>query len=141
MVIKEEGGHTMEEVKKLTCGKYSAECANLSDSRFNDVNLSRAIFDDVNLKGASFHNINMSDVSFSGMQIGGSSFTHIGLPPDKNGNQGKQRGVRFEEAHLNDSIFEKCKLTNVEIIDCEIDGMKIDGVPVKEAIECYKSNK
>lgn len=131
----------MEEVKQLKCGKYIAKCANLSGSKFHNVNLSGAVFDDVNLGGASFHNINMSDVRFSGMQIGGSSFIHIGLPPDKKGNQGKQRGVQFEEVHLNDSIFKKCKLTNVKIIDCEIDGMKIDGVSVKEAIEYYKGNR
>ena len=131
----------MEEVKQLKSGKYIAECANLSGSKFHGVNLSGAIFDDVNLGGVSFHNINMSDVQFSAMQIGGSSFIHIGLPPDKNGNQGEQRGVKFEEVHLNDSTFKKCKLTNVRIVDCEIDGMEIDGVPLKEAIEYYKENK
>ncbi|GAH41947.1 unnamed protein product, partial [marine sediment metagenome] len=127
--------------KQLKSGKYVAECADLSGSKFNNVNLSDTVFDDVNLGGASFHNINMSDVRFSGMQIGGSSFIHIGLPPDKNGNQGKQRGVQFEEVHLNNSTFKKCKLTDVKIVDCEIDGMEIDGVPVKEAIEHYKENK
>ena len=128
----------MEEAKQLKNGRYVAECANLSGSKFHNVNLSEAIFDDVNLGGASFHNINMSDVRFSGMQIGGSSFSYIGLPPDKDGNQKKQRGVQFENVHLNDSTFKKCKLTDVIITDCEIDGMEIDGVPVKEAIECYK---
>ncbi len=131
----------MEEAKQLKSGKYVAECADLSGSKFNNVNLSDTVFDDVNLGGVSFHNINMSDVRFSGMQIGGSSFIHIGLPPDKNGNQGKQRGVQFEEVHLNNSTFKKCKLTDVKIVDCEIDGMEIDGVPVKEAIEHYKENK
>ena len=131
----------MENKRKLKCGKYVAECANLSDSRFHGVNLSNAVFDDVNLSGASFHNINMSDVRFSGMQIGGSSFIHIGLPPDKDGHQGKQRAVQFEDVHLNDSTFKKCKLTNVKITDCEIDGMEIDGVPIKKAIERYLTHK
>jgi len=85
--------------------------------------------------------LTMSDVRFSGMQIGGSSFSCIGLPPDKDGNQEKQRGVQFENVHLNNSTFKKCKLTDVKITDCEIDGMEIDGVPVKQAIECYKGNK
>jgi len=131
----------MEEAKQLKSGKYVAECADLSGSKFHNVNLSSTVFDDVNLGGASFHNINMSDVRFSGMQIGGSSFIHIGLPPDKNGNQGKQRGVQFEEVHLNNSTFKKCKLTDVKITDCEIDGMEIDGVSVKEAIKHYKENR
>ncbi len=131
----------MEELIQLKSGKYASECANLSGSNFHDVNLAGTIFDDVNLNGAKFHNINMSEVKFSAMQIGGSSFIHIGLPFDKNGNQEKQKGVLFEEAHLNDSIFKKCKLTDVKILDCEIDGMEIDGVPVKEAIEYYKGKK
>jgi len=131
----------MEKIKKLPSGKYIAECANLSGSRFQNVNLSGAVFDDVNLSGASFHNINMSDVRFSAMQIGGSGFVHIGLPPDKEGKQGKQRGCRFEDVHLNDSTFKNCKLTNVKMIDCEIDDMEIDGVPVKEAIERFEAHK
>jgi len=128
----------MEEVIKLKSGKYFAECANLSGSKFHDVNLGSTIFDDINLGSSSFHNINMSDVKFSAMQMGGASFIHIGLPDDKDGVQGKQRGIRFEEAHLNDSVFKKCKMTDVKIIDCEIDGMEIDGIPVKVAIEYYK---
>ena len=131
----------MEEVKQIKSGKYISECADLSGTKFHNVNLSSAVFDDINLGGTTFHNINMSDVRFSAMQIGGSSFVHIGLPPDKDGNQGKQRGVRFEEVHLNDSIFKKCKLTDVKIVECEIDGMEVDGVPVKDAIEFYRKNK
>ena len=128
----------MGEAIQLKSGKYIADCANLAGSKFHDVNLGSTEFDDVYFGGATFHNINMSDVKFSAMQIGGASFIHIGLPTDEKGKQGKQRGVKFEEAHLNDSIFKKCKLTDIKIIDCEIDGMEIDGVSVKEAIENYK---
>jgi len=128
----------MGEIIQLGSGKYIADCANLSESKFHDVNLKGAVFDDVNLSGASFHNINMGDVKFSAMQIGGTSFIDIGLPYDDTGKQGKQRGVRFEEMHLNDSTFIKCKMTDVKITDCEIEGMEIDGVPVKDAIEEYK---
>lgn len=131
----------MEKIKQLQCGKYIAECANLSGSKFQNVNLSGAVFDDINLSSASFHNINMSNVRFSAMQIGGSSFVHIGLPPDRVGKQGRQRGCQFEDVHLNDSTFKKCKLTNVKIIDCNIDGMEIDGVPVKEAIERFEAHR
>lgn len=131
----------MEKTKQLQCGKYIAECVNLSGSQFQNVDLSGAVFDDVNLSRASFHNINMTDVRFSAMQIGGSSFIHIGLPPNKEGKQGKQKGCRFEDVHLNDSTFKKCKLTNVKMIDCEIEGMEIDGVPVNEAIEHFEAHR
>lgn len=131
----------MKEVKQLKSGKYIAECADLSGSKFHDVNLRGAVFDDVNLMGASFHNINMSDVRFSAMQMGGAHFSNIGLPPDKDGKQGRQRGIQFENVHLDDSTFKKCKLTNTKLIDCEIDGMEIDGVSVKEAIERFEAHK
>jgi len=72
--------------------------------------------------------------------MGGTSFKHIGMPPDENGNQEKQRGLSFDECHLNDSTFVKCRLSNVEIKDCEIDGMTIDGKLVADLLKCYEEN-
>lgn len=73
--------------------------------------------------------------------MGGTTFKHIGLPPDENGHQDKQRGLSFNECDLNDSVFVKCKLSNVEIKDCELDGMTVDGKLVTELLKFYKENK
>ena len=126
----------MEQIIK--CGKYLAEHVNLSGSRFHDVNLSGADFNDVNLSGARFHNINLSDIRVSAVQIGGATFKHVGPPPDKDGNQARQRPVRFEEAVLCDSTFRKVDMSNVRIIDCNIEGMTIDGILVTDLLKEYK---
>lgn len=121
----------------IKSGSHLAESANISGSRFHDVNLSNSEFDDVNMSNVTFHNINLSDISVSAAQIGGAKFKHIGPPPDKNGKQDKQRPVQFEEMMLNDSTFKKVDLSNVEIIDCNIEGMKIDGISVQGMLDAY----
>ena len=121
----------------INSGSHLAESADISGSRFHDVNLSNSEFNDVNMSNVTFHNINLSDISVSAAQIGGAKFKHIGLPPDKNGKQDKQRPVQFEEMMLNDSTFKKVDLSNVEIIDCNIEGMKIDGISVQGMLDAY----
>ena len=122
----------------VKCGKHVVEHANISGSRFHDVNLSEADFDDVNLSRARFHNINLSDIRVSAVQIGGAIFKHVGPPPDKDGKQARQKPVTFEEAMLCDSTFRKVDLSNAKLIDCNIQGMTIDGVLVTELLKQYK---
>lgn len=123
---------------RIKCGKHLANHANISGSKFHDVNLSGADFDNVNLSNARFHNINLSDIQVSAVQIGGATFKHVGPPPDKDGNQARQRPVRFEEAMLCDSTFQKVDMSNVKIIDCNIEGMTIDGMLVTDLLKEYK---
>jgi hypothetical protein len=70
--------------------------------------------------------------------MGGATFKHIGPPPDKNGKQERQRPVTFEEMMLCDSTFRKVDMSNVQIIDCNLEGMTIDGVPVLDLIAAYQ---
>ena len=108
------------------------------ESEFEHSNMSGAKFNDINLSGSRFHNINFSDVQFTAAQIGGSTFKHIGPPPDHNGRQERQRPVSFEEAVLCDSLFRRVDLSNVQIIDCNVDGMTIDGELVTELLHAYR---
>jgi uncharacterized protein YjbI with pentapeptide repeats len=119
----------------IKCGKHLAEHANISGSQFHHVNLSGADFDDVNLSNARFHNINLSDIKVSAVQIGGATFKHVGPPPNIDGKQARQRPVRFEETMLCDSTFHKVDMSNVKIIDCNIQGMTIDGVLVTDLLK------
>lgn len=122
----------------IKCGKHLALHANLTGSRFEDVCLSDAEFDNVNLGKAKFHNVNLSDISVTAVQIGGAKFRHVGPPPDKDGKQARQRPVTFEEAMLCDSTFRKVDMSNVKIIDCNIQGMTIDGVLVTDLLKEYQ---
>lgn len=118
----------------IQSGKHLAENANMSGSRFHDVNLSGAEFDDINMSKVCFRNVNLSDISVCGVQMGGAEFKHVGLPP---GTPGKQRPLRFEECDLNGSTFKECSLTDVDIIDCDISGMKIHGISVQDMLDSY----
>lgn len=122
----------------ITGGKLFVEHAQYAASVFADVDLAGSSFENVNLTKVKMHNINLSDLDLSAAQIGGASFRHIGPPPDKNGKQERQRAVIFEEAMLCDSTFTKVDLSNVKIVDCNMEGMTIDGVLVTEMIAAYK---
>jgi len=135
----------------IKCGQHLAEHADISGSSFHDVNLSKttfhdanmsgADFDDVNLSSARFHNINLSDIRVSAVQIGGATFKHVGPPPDSDGKQQRQRPVVFEEAMLCDSTFRKVDMSNVKIVDCNIQGMTIDGVPVADLLAEHRKKR
>jgi uncharacterized protein YjbI with pentapeptide repeats len=132
----------------IKCGKHTAEHADISGSVFHDVNLRKATFNDanmsgadfdnVNLSGARFHNINLSDIRVSAVQIGGATFKHVGPPPDADGKQERQRPVVFEEAMLCDSTFRKVDMSNVRIVNCNIEGMTIDGVQVADLLAKHR---
>ena len=42
---------------------------------------------------------------------------------------------------LNDSAFTECDLSNVEITESIIDGLKIDGIDISAVIKAIKSKK
>jgi uncharacterized protein YjbI with pentapeptide repeats len=122
----------------ITDGRHRAECVDISGSEFHTVKLAEAAFNDVDLSKATLHNINLSDIRVTAAQIGGATFKHIGPPPDKDGRQDRQRPVLFEEAMLCDSTFRKVDMSNVRIIDCQIQGMTIDGILVTDLLDAYK---
>ena len=125
----------------IKCGRHLAEHADLSGSQFHDVNLGGATFNNVNLSKARFHNINLSDVTITAAQIGGAKFKHIGPPPDKDGRQERQRPATFEEMMLCDSTFRKVDMSNVRIVECNTDGMTIDGIQVADMMTAYRERK
>jgi RNA polymerase sigma-70 factor (ECF subfamily) len=125
----------------ITSGKQVALMADISGSVFRDVSLSGAEFENVNMSRARLHDINLSDVSISAANLGGAHFKHLGPPPDPSGRQERQKPVTFEEAQLGDSTFRKVDLSNVQIVDCNLKGMTIDGVLVTDLLAAYKHGK
>ena len=113
----------------------------MAGTTFQNVKLFQARFDDVNLSESRFHNINFSDVEFTAAQMGGTTFRHIGPPPDRDGHRPRQRPVTFEEAILCDSLFRKVDLSNVRIVDCNLAGMTIDGILVSELLAVYQKQR
>jgi uncharacterized protein YjbI with pentapeptide repeats len=111
---------------------------NIAGSSFEIVDLSKARFENVNLSGSRFHDINFSDVEFTAAQIGGSTFRHIGPPPQSGA---RQRPVTFEEGILAGSSFRRVDLTNVKIEQCQMEGMTIDGIAVSDLLAAYRKTR
>jgi len=110
----------------------------IPESEFEDLNMSEAKFTNINLSKARFHEINFSDVSFTAAQIGGATFKHIGPPPCGPEGQERQRPVTFEEGMLCDSTFRSMDMSGVQIVDCDVTGMTIDGVLVTDLLAEWK---
>jgi uncharacterized protein YjbI with pentapeptide repeats len=108
------------------------------NSHFHNINLSDTKFDDINMSNVTFHNINMSDSMFDCINMGGIKFINIGPAPDKDGKRERQRPITFEEMMLCDSKFNKVDMSGVEIKECNIEGMNIDGILVSKMIKVYK---
>lgn len=133
----------------ITCGKQLARHCNLAGSRFEDVNLhgaefenanlGEASFSDINLGGAKFHNVNLGGATIAAANLGGATFKHIGPSLDASGTRPPQEPVRFVEADLNGSVFERVDLRNVKISGCLIDGLTIDGVAIAELLALHRS--
>ena len=122
-------------------GKLDLKNDSVPGSAFEHLDMTGSQFANINLSNARFHDINFSDVLFTAVQIGGAVFRHIGPPPGKNGRQERQRSVLFEEALLNDSTFRKVDMSNVQIIDCNIEGMRIDGILVADMLAAYREER
>jgi uncharacterized protein YjbI with pentapeptide repeats len=125
----------------ITSGKQVAYMVGIPGSVFRDVNLAESEFENVNMSKARLHDINLSDVSISAANLGGAHFKHLGPAPDASGKQERQKAITFEEAMLCNSTFKKVDLSNVKIIDCNLQGMTIDGVLVTDLIAAYKNGK
>lgn len=121
-------------LREQDLSESSFEMVNLEGVRFQNANLGHAQFENINLAGARFNDINFSDVVFSRAQLGGTVFKQLGLPP---GSPEKQRGMTFEDADMNDSLFRDCNLQNTRVEKCETTGMTIDGVLVSDLLAAY----
>ena len=120
---------------------------NIASSRFDDVNMDRTTFnnicmtnvtfENINLSHSKFHDINFSDVTFTAAQIGGTVFRHIGPPPHSGQ---RQRPVTFEEGTLEGSTFRRVDLRNAQISECDMEGMRIEGILVSDLLEAWRKS-
>ena len=105
---------------KIKSGKHLSQHTQLTGSCFNDVCLSDAHFDDVSLANAQFHDVNMNKAMFSYVNFA---------------------SVLVADSQFKSSTFIKCDLCDIQLIDCTITGMKINGIDVEEMIKAYNEKK
>ncbi|WP_162262886.1 pentapeptide repeat-containing protein [Paenibacillus sp. Soil787] len=84
------------------------------------------------------------------IQMGGTIFENIVRPKAEKsqlieepgtGNWVNVEPVMFKNSDLSTAIFDSCNLTNVDLKNCNIDGLSIDGILIKDLIDNYKNTK
>ncbi|MBD3921704.1 sigma-70 family RNA polymerase sigma factor [Paenibacillus sp. PR3] len=101
---------------------------NLESSKFDNINMSKAVFHDINMHLAKFDEVGLWEIEVSNCEMGGAHFHDITL-------QGKAN--TFERCDLSGTVFLNCNLSNVDIRDCEIAGLTINGVSIDVLLESY----
>lgn len=114
---------------------------NLGSTAFENVNLGKSTLNNINLGGIQACGVNLSDASFSATNLDGTSFKDIGPRSGPDERARNRNGVRFEDATLNDSLFERCDMANVRMVGCEMEGMTIDGVPIVDLLAAYRRER
>jgi uncharacterized protein YjbI with pentapeptide repeats len=109
-------------------------------SRFVATGAENMYFENVSLAGTKITDANLSKLEIDGAQMGGAYIHNIGIPKEGalhyNPDTAKLP-IKFENCELNGSVISKCSLKNVEIVDCDIEGLKINGILVKDLLEAY----
>lgn len=118
--------------------------ANLDSVRYSTSNLTNSRITDCNLSGSKLTNLNMTNILLADLRLSGSVIEFAALD-----------GVQFQDTHLGpDSVptqwahcdlsgsrFSDCNLTNVQLDQCQVAGMKINGVAIEELLAAYEAGK
>ena len=98
---------------------------------FKQMFMEKSLFDDVNLNDSSFINLAMLNTVFDSCTLNGSKFKKLAMTDSE-----------FDNANLSGSKFFAVDFRNVEIgKDCELEGMKINGISVEEMLKLYKEKQ
>jgi len=114
-----------------------ARRACLDGSSFVQTGAMNMHFDDVSLVGTKIHNANLSNIEIKHAQMGGAYFSEIGSPEEGEPHYDPAtagKPVRFEHCDLRGAVLSDCNLSQVEIVNCHIRGLKINGVDIEELI-------
>lgn len=122
-------------MEELECYQVS-----LAGSSFGNSNLMNTNFNNSNLRSSKFQNINLTHSLFADLNLSQSQLRLVTL-----------NGVRFEDTHLEEGeetiSFERCNLQgteiknsnlrNVQITNCDLNGMTINQIPVEKLLEAF----
>lgn len=116
----------------------------MEEVKFLNARVNKLLFNDVGLPGAKIINANLSDLEIEGAQLGGAYIHNIGMPPKGHpfyDPAAKQRPLKFEDCYLAGSEIINCNLQDVQLRDCDTQGMTINGIPVQELLAAYEKQK
>lgn len=103
---------------------------NFVNSKWNHIFFSKVHVNEVQMGGTLFENIRRPDAEVSRFEEEAGTDGWINVEP-----------VRFLTSDLSKAVFESCSLKDVELIDCHIEGMRINGIPVEELLRSYSEKQ
>lgn len=117
------------------------------ESEFHGIDMRNTSISHTNFVNSRWEHIYFSNVHINMAQMGGTLFENI-IRPHVDGSQlSEEPGtdgwvniepVVFKNSDLSTAIFDACNLTNVEIRNCNIEGLSIDGILINDLLEHYK---
>ncbi|MEB2777958.1 pentapeptide repeat-containing protein [Algoriphagus sp. D3-2-R+10] len=96
--------------------------------------LDESVFTNVSMQKIKITDANLSDLHVEGAQLGGAIFENIGMPPEDHPAYDanlEQRPLMFENSDLSKSRFVNYNLTQVELVDCYVKGLIINGISIE----------
>jgi len=113
--------------------KYQVENKDIAGSQFRHANMSGAVFEDVDLSGAKFFNVNLQGAEIGAVDFGGASFSCMNTGEDRAREPVIFNAIEFEDCTIQNSFF-----WNTKLVNCDLTGMTIDGIPVTDMLEAYE---
>lgn len=113
--------------------KATISNTNMSHMTLHDINLSQTTLHNINMSGANFGDMNLNHIELCQASLGG-AYIH-----DTNLGWHESHGpITFERCDLTESTLSNCVLRGVNIQDCDITDMKINGISVEELLRIYQ---
>jgi uncharacterized protein YjbI with pentapeptide repeats len=143
-VIDSKNGFELQDLRN-----EQIHMACFKESEFHGIDMRDTSFAHTNFVNAKWEHIYFSNVQINWIQMGGTIFENIVRPEGKESKFEEEPGtdgwinlepVQFKNSDLSQAVFEFCDLSNVELKNCNIDGLRVDGIFIKDLLEHYKRN-
>ena len=108
--------------------------SNIMHMNMSNCNVSQSKFRNINFKRSLFADLNLSDSKFNLVTLGGVQFKNTSLGDEK-------ESILFDNRASNGTVINNSNSKNIEIENCDITGMKINGIPIEKLLALYNKVK
>jgi uncharacterized protein YjbI with pentapeptide repeats len=116
----------------------------LKGAELHGIDARNTSLEHVNFVDSKWEHIYFSNVHVNGVQMGGTLFENIIRPAASQSQLTEEPGtdgwinvepVQFRKSDLSQAFFEVCDLSNVVLSNCNITGLRINGILIEELIK------
>jgi uncharacterized protein YjbI with pentapeptide repeats len=120
------------------------EMACFKGSSFGGIDMRNTSFTHTNFVNSKWEHIYFSNLHINMIQMGGTVFENIIRPDSKESRFEEEPGtdgwvnvepVTFKNSDMSTAVFDTCNLSNVELKNCNIEGLKINGILITELLD------